>query len=188
MSHSRIFPVFCTVDVPSKVLTTFLLHAHEPLVEGSLDDYSIQVIILRSPDLQAVTERTSIPTSGQIHSYLQLHAPNTEIYEDNFIILDARSLEDYTCEITDNTVVFSETRDMRAVGRELKTLRSTFRDSVMSLGNLEIANTDVEEMRGNLKGDGNVSMIGETEESRKRDLADAMLGERVLRDGKVVRD
>ena len=78
---------------------------------------------------------------------------------------------------------------MRAVGHELKTVRATFRGSVLSLVNLGIGNTDMEKMQvNNAEGDGGVSMNGETEASRKKDLTDATLGERILRDGKVLRD
>ena len=77
---------------------------------------------------------------------------------------------------------------MRVLGHEVKTLRATFRDSLLSLVNLGVANTDMEEMKDNAEVDGGVSMIGETEEGRKRDLEDATMSETVLRSGKVVRE
>lgn len=77
---------------------------------------------------------------------------------------------------------------MRPVGHELKILRATFRDSILSLMNWEIANMDIEESRLLAETTDGVSMIGETEEGRKKDLGDATLGEKVLRDGRVVRD
>ena len=77
---------------------------------------------------------------------------------------------------------------MRALGQELKTMRATFRDSLLSLVNLGIAETDIEEMRDNAEADGGVSMIRETEEGRKRDLEDGTMSDTVLRSGKVVRE
>lgn len=147
--------------------------------EGNVDNYDQQCVILRSPDLTAVTERTPLPTSGvfpealispfpnwtakQVHDYLQLHGPGTKVHLNNFVIIDARSLQDYTCEIADNTTKFANTRSMRRVGHELKTLRATFRDSIIELVNYDIANTDIEEAQDNAQG--GVSMVGETEES-----------------------
>ena len=170
--------------------------------DGTVDDFEQLCVILRSPDLAAVTDRTPIPTSGifpealkspfpnwttqQVHDYLKLHAPGTKIHRDNFVIIDARSLEDYTCEIADNSTKFSDTRSMRATGQVLQTVRATFRDSILTLVNLDIANTDIEEVQTNLQG--GVSMVGETEEGRKKDLEGATLAETVLRSGKVVRD
>ena len=75
---------------------------------------------------------------------------------------------------------------MRQVGHELKTLRATFRDSIIELVNYDIANTSIEEAQENAEG--GVSMIGETEETRKRDLEGGTWEETVLRSGKVVRD
>ena len=170
--------------------------------DGTVDEYEQQCVILRSPNLVDVTDRTPIPTSGifpdalkspfpnwtpqQVHDYLKLHSPGTKVHKDNFVIIDARSLEDYTCEIADNTIKFSETKSMRVTGHELKTVRATFRDSILTLVNWDIANTDIEEVQMNVQG--GVSMVGETEEGRKKDLEGATLAETVLRSGKVVRD
>ena len=172
--------------------------------DGIVDEYQQEVVILRSSDLAAVTERTPIPTSGifpealvspfpnwtaeQVSNYLQLHGPGTKIHMSNFIIIDARSLQDYTCEIADKSAKFADTRSMRRVGYEFKTLRATFRDSVIELVNFDIANTDIVEVGHNAQVTGGVSMIGETEESRKKDLEDATMAETVLRSGKVVRE
>ena len=170
--------------------------------EGMVDEYEQQCVILRSPDLTAVTERTPIPTSGvfpealvspfphwtakQVHNYLQLHSPGTKVHKDNFVIIDARSLEDYTCVIADNTTKFAETKSLRRTGHELKTLRATFRDSIIELVNYDIANTDIEEAQDNVQG--GVSMVGETDEGRQRDLQGGTWDETVLRSGKVVRE
>ncbi|KAI4089126.1 MAG: hypothetical protein LQ348_006180 [Seirophora lacunosa] len=172
--------------------------------DGTLDEYAKDSVILRSSDLTSITERTPIPTSGvfpddlvspfpnwtaqQVHSFLKLHAPGTKVHDSNFVIIDARSLHDYTCKIADNSVKFSDTKDMRAVGHELKTLRATFRDSILSLVNWDIANTDIEESQMHAEMTDGVSMVGETEEGRKKDLEDATLGEKVLRNGRVIRD
>ncbi|KAL8953119.1 MAG: hypothetical protein Q9222_001002 [Ikaeria aurantiellina] len=172
--------------------------------DGVVDEYKMECIILRSPDLASITERTPIPTSGvlpqslaspfpnwtagQVHSFLKLHAPGTRIHESNFIIIDARSLQDYTCEIVDNTVKFTDTKYMRVAGHELKTLRATFRDSVLELANFDIANTSIEEAQMSAESTGGVSMLGETEDSRSKDLGGATMAETVLRGGKVVRD
>lgn len=182
----------------------FLLHAHEPMRDGIVDEYHMECVILRSPDLTSVIERTPVPTSGvfpedlvspfpkwtaeQVHGFLKLHAPGTQVHDSNFVIIDERSLHDYTCEAADNTTKLSATKNMRVVGHELNTLRATFRDSILSLVNYDIANTGIEESRMNAEQTGGVSMIGETEEGRKKDLEDATLGERVLRDGRVIRD
>ncbi|KAL8981335.1 MAG: hypothetical protein Q9177_005606 [Variospora cf. flavescens] len=171
---------------------------------GTVDGYAMESVILRSADLTSITERTPPPTSGvfpddlvspfpnwtahQVHSFLKLHAPGTKVHESNFVIIDARRFQNYICEIADNTVKFSDTVSMRPIGHELKTLRATFRDSILSLVNWEIANMDIEESRLLAETTVGVSVIGETEEGRKKDLGDATLGEKVLRDGRVVRD
>ena len=129
-STMDIFPVFCTVDVSSEVfpppspsaflpanksyqlLTTFLLQAHEPMREGTVDGYDMECVILRSTNLASITERTPVPISGvfpealaspfqswtaqQVHDFLQLHAPGTKIDSHNFVIIDGRSAQDYT--------------------------------------------------------------------------------------------
>ena len=77
---------------------------------------------------------------------------------------------------------------MRVAGYELKTLRATFRDSILGLVNYDIANTDIEEAQQNAEATGGVSMTGETEETRRIDLEGATLAETVLRGGKVVRE
>ena len=170
--------------------------------EGEVDTYEQQCVILRSPDLTAVTERTPLPTSGvfpdalispfpnwttkQVHDYLQLHCAATKDQHNNLVKIDARSLQDYTCEIAYHTTKFTETSSMRQVGHELKTLRATFRDSIIELVNYDIANIDIEEAQHNAQG--GVSMMGETDETRRRDLEGATWEETVLRSGKVVRD
>ncbi|KAL8653169.1 MAG: hypothetical protein Q9226_003954 [Calogaya cf. arnoldii] len=164
----------------------------------------MDIAILRSLDLTTATERNPIPTSGvfpedlispfpnwtpqRVHSYLKLHARNTLVHDELSIIFDTRSLEGYTRQVAENTPVFADTVRTRTVRHEVQTLRATFRDSVTTLVNLDVANTDMEEAQLNAEGDGGVSMTGETEESRKRDLEDATLGETVLRDGKILRD
>lgn len=93
------------------------------------NNYEQQCVILRYSNLAAVTDRTPIPTLGifpealkspfpnwtpqQVHGYLKLHAPGAKIHKVNCVIIDARSLEDYTCEIADNMIKFSETKSMR---------------------------------------------------------------------------
>ncbi|KAL8791973.1 MAG: hypothetical protein Q9195_005462 [Heterodermia aff. obscurata] len=202
MSVGGIFPIFCTVDVSSEFLTTFLLQAHEPMRDGYVDEFGMECVILRSPDLTTVKERTAIPTSGefpealitpfpnwtaqQVHDYLQLHGPGTKVHTRDFVIIDARSLQDYTCEIADRTIKFSDTKSMRHIGNELKTARATFRDSILQLVNFDISNMDIEEAQ--VSAQGGVSMTGETEESRKKDLEGDTWAETVLRSGKVVRD
>ncbi|KAL8847179.1 MAG: hypothetical protein Q9221_007780 [Calogaya cf. arnoldii] len=137
MSYNRIFPVFCTVDVPSKVLTTFLLHAHELMLSGILG--TSEIAILRSPELTSIIEPTPIPTSGvfpedlispfpnwnpqHVHSHLKLHARNTLVHDELFIILDTRSLEDYTCQVAAKTPVFADTIHDCIVKHEVQTLR-----------------------------------------------------------------
>ena len=170
--------------------------------DGYVDEFEWECVILRSPDLTTVKERTAIPTSGefpealttpfpnwtaqQVHDYLQLHGPGNKVHTGNFVIIDARSLQDYTCEIADRTVKISDTKSMRHVGSELKTARATFRDSIIHLVNYDIANMEIEEAQGDAQG--GVTMIGETEESRKKDLEGGTWAETVLRSGKVVRD
>ena len=171
---------------------------------GYVDEYELECVILRSTDLASVTERTPLPTSGvfpealvspfpnwtpkQCFDFLQLHGGGTRVHKSNLVVIDARSLQDYTCEITDNPFKFSDTKSMRAVGNKFQTLRATFRDSVLELVNLDIANTDMEESKMNAESSGGVSMVGETEETRKKDLEDATMAETVLRSGKVVRE
>lgn len=170
--------------------------------EGAIDNYNQPCVVLRSPDLTAVTERTALPPSGifpeplkspvpnwtvhQAHDYLKLHGPGTKVHTDNFVIIDARSLQDYTCEIADNKAQYAGTKSMRQVDHELKTVRATFRSSILELANYDIANIDIEEAQK--EAGGGVLMADETEETRKRDLEGGTWEETVLRSGKVVRD
>lgn len=105
-------PPFFLANIPYQLLATFLLQAHEPMREGTVDGFEMECVVLRSTHLASITERTPVPISGvfpdalaspfpgwtaqQVHDFLQLHAPGTKIDSRNFIIIDGRSAQDYT--------------------------------------------------------------------------------------------
>lgn len=147
--------------------------------EGQLDQYDMQCAILRSQDLASVTERTPIPTIDnipeplispfpdwtpeRIMDFLSAHSNNTHIVERNFLVIDARSLEDSTCLIGDGCEGF-------------KTLRSTFRNALLAVLNYGIGNMGIEE-EIDAVGDDGVSAIGETEESIAKDREECTIEE-----------
>lgn len=150
--------------------------------DGPLDQFDMQCAILRSQDLTSVTERTPIPTMNnipeplispfpdwtpeRIKDFLKTHSPNTHIIESVFLVIDARSLKDSTCLICDDF-----TSD-----EGFKTLRSTFRNALLSAVNFEIANMGIEEEIDQVGQDG-VSAIGETQESITRDREECTIEE-----------
>ena len=75
---------------------------------------------------------------------------------------------------------------MRHVGNELKTIRTTFRDSIIQLVNYDLSNEDIEENQG--APPGKVFTTGETQQGRNRDFDGGTWAETVLRSGKVVRE
>ena len=173
-------------------------------------------VILRSHNLAEVTSTDPVPSSGELPSaltspfpnwtpkqcydFLTTNAPDTKFNSDMFVLIDARSQEDYTCLLCTKVHEFDDDDDdddddeenpmgvPRVTGESFKTLRATFRNSIISLVNWDIANMDIDEDTENAESTGGVSMIGETEESRARDMGDAMFKEKVLRSGKVVRE
>ena len=175
--------------------------------EGAIDNYSMECAIIRDHTLSSITERTAIPVAGEfpealvspfpgwtterLLNFLNLHQPNTKIEPDMFITIDERSLQDHTCLLAHNETEFADydgNGPPRSTGQKLKTLRSTFRDATIALVNYSIANMSIDEDTDNAGPEG-VRDGGEREtaESRARDESDAVLGERVLRSGKIVR-
>lgn len=151
-------------------------------------------VILRSETLSTITEQTPLPIGGLPEPlaptpfknwtpelclrFLTNHAPNTRVHEGLFIVLDEQSAQDYTCLVCENGYKFSENEDMRSVARELKTVRTTFRESTIALCNLDVANMGIEDYEGGpIQG----------KKDRKKDLEQGVLDEHLLRDGTVVR-